>query len=415
MAAVSGSSEAPTTLPLDAAPRESATPYGGRLFPLKRRTVGMLVIPLVAAAVAGCSSGTVSTPNDPDAALSAQLHKLTSMPEGPPGAIALVQVGPRTNVMTSGAGDVASKQAITADDTIRIASVSKAFNGAIVLGLVSKGALSLDATIGKVLPTLPAAWSAVTVAQLLQHESGVPDYIKNPTFLKEFQADPQQVLTPVQLLGFVTNEPLLFKPGSKYDYSDSDNIILGLMVEAVTNGAYDAALAQYVTQPLGLSMTTLPPNSALPSPYVHGYNVSSSAAPDDVSMVLNPGLAWASGGMVSTPAELNTFIRAYAGGKLVNTATRTGQLRFVAGGSGPPGPGKNAAGLGIYRYTTKCGTVYGHTGNLPGYTIFAASNLNGTRSVVVAVNTQLQDEKGNKPFKALRHAEQLAVCAALKT
>jgi D-alanyl-D-alanine carboxypeptidase len=375
----------------------------------------MLVIPLVAAALAGCSSGKTSTPKNPDAALSTQLHKLTSMPDGPPGAIALVQVGSQTSVMTAGAGDVTTKQPITADDTIRIASVSKAFNGATVLALVSKGSLTLDTTIGQVLPTLPTAWSAVTVAQLLQHESGVPDYIKNPTFVKEFQADPQQVLTPMQLLGFVTNEPLSFKPGSKYGYSDSDNIILGLMVEAVTNGTYDGALAQYVTQPLGLSMTTLPSSSTLPSPYVHGYSVSSSAAPEDDSMVLNPSLAWASGGMVSTPAELNTFVRAYAAGKLFNAATRTGQFRFVSGDSGPPGPGKNAAGLGIYRYTTKCGTVYGHTGNLPGYTTFAASNSNGTRSVVVAVNTQLQDQKGSKPFKALRHADMLGVCAALKT
>lgn len=388
-----------------------------------RRAVVVLLILIVSAAGAGCSAAKSapstptkpSTPTNPDAALSAQLKKLTSMPDGPPGAIALVDIGGQPNVITAGVGDVTSKQAITADDTVRIASVSKAFSGAIVLGLVSKGALSLDDTVGKVLPTLPAAWSAVTVAQLLQHESGVPDYIKNPTFLKEFQTDPQQVLTPTQLLGFVANESLLFTPRSKYSYSDSDNVILGLMVEAVTDGTYDAALQQYVTQPLGLSITTLPASSALSSPYLHGYSVSSGEAPEDVSMVLNPGLAWASGGMISTPSELNTFMRAYASGKLLNAATRTSQLRFVAGDSGPPGPGKNGAGLGIYRYSTKCGTVYGHTGNLPGYTIFAASNLSGTRSVVVVVNTQLQDKKGNKPFTVLRHAEGLGVCAALKT
>lgn len=378
----------------------------------------MLVMAFATFMVASCSNGapsTSSTTSDPTAALSAQLHKLTGMPEGPPGAIALVQIGGQMHVVTAGVGDVASKQPVTVGETFRIASVSKAFNGAIVLALVSKGVLSLGDTVAKVLPTLPAAWSAVTVAQLLQHTSGVPDYIKNPTFLEQFQADPQQVLTPMQLLDFVADEPLLFTPGSRYDYSDSDNIILGLMAEAVTHDTYDAALAQYVSQPLGLSITSLPANSALTEPYFRGYSVSPGTAPEDVSTVLNPGLAWASGGMISTPAELNTFIRAYASGKLLNDATGAGQRQFVAGSSGPPGPGENSAGLGIYRYTTTCGVVYGHTGNLPGYTTFAASNLSGTRSVVVVVNTQLQDKPGNQPFKALRQAEALGVCAALTT
>ena len=145
------------------------------------------------------------------------------------------------------------KQAPTSNDSARIASVSKAYNGAITLALVSQGSLSLTDTVGGILPTLPRAWAMVTVAQLLQHTSGMPDYIKDPTFLKELQANPQQVLTPTQLLGFVANEPLLFTPGSKYDYSDSDNIILGLMDEAASKGTYEAALEHFVTTPLGLS------------------------------------------------------------------------------------------------------------------------------------------------------------------
>jgi D-alanyl-D-alanine carboxypeptidase len=253
----------------------------------------------------------------------------------------------------------------------------------------------------------------VTLAQLLDHTSGVPDYITQPAFLNELRTDPQVSLTPRQLLGYVAGEPLAFPPGSRYDYSDSDNIVVGLMVEAVTHEPYDTALARYVTGPLGLTGTSLPADAQLSAPFVHGYDVEPGQAPEDVSSSLNPALAWASGGMVSTPGELNAFMRAYAGGRLTDAVTRLRQLRFVAGDSGPPGPGTNAAGLGIYRYDTRCGTVYGHTGNFPGYTAFAAADRTGTRSVVVVANTQLNDKAGGTAFTELRRVFTLGVCAAL--
>ena len=281
--------------------------------------------PTAAPASAAVTNAHVDTLN----AFSASLHKLVTMPGGPPGAVAIVQVGPAVHVIVAGTGDVASSQPPTADDTVRIASVSKAFNGAVTLALVGRHRLSLSDTVGKVLPALPHVWSAATVTQLLQHTSGVPDYIKDPVFLKQLQADPLQSLTPTQLLGFVANEPLLFAPGSKYDYSDSDNIILGLMDEAVTGGTYESALATYVTEPLSLARTVLPANANLATPYLHGYDVSGAAVPDDVSTFLNPGLAWASGGMLSTPRELNTFIRAYASGTLFTASAHARQLTFV--------------------------------------------------------------------------------------
>ena len=366
---------------------------------------------LLASCSSASSSTTTTTP--PTQALSAALHQLVAMKDGPPGAIALIQTGSAPTTLTAGVGNTTTKAPIGEGDVVRIASVSKAFNGAIALALVSRGKLSLDDTIGSVVPTLPAAWSTVTLAQLLHHTSGVPDYIKSPAFLKELQADPEASMTPTQLLGFVADQPLLFTPGSKYDYSDSDNIIVGLMVEAATSSTYESQLASIVTGPLHLAETSMPTSSALTEPFVHGYAVEEGHAPEDVSSSLNPVLAWASGGMLSSAADLNTFMRAYAKGSLFDAATRARQLRFVPGESGPPGPGTNEAGLGIYRYQTSCGTVLGHTGNFPGYTLFAASNAAGTRSAVVFVNTQLNPQSTPKPSAALRHVDELAVCAAL--
>jgi len=354
-----------------------------------------------------------ASPNrEPSTGLSRALLRLVSMPGGPPGAIALVQVGGHTQVTTAGVGNTVTKAPISPDDTVRIASVSKAFSGAVALALVTRGRLSLDDTIAQRLPYLPKTWGRVTLGQLLHHTSGLPDYIKSTAFLDLLKADPHAELSPIQLLGYVTHKHPVFTPGSRYGYSDSDNIVVGLMVEAVTHGTYEAALARYVTGPLDLTKTTLPANADLSEPYIHGYAVEAGTTPHDISTYLNPGLAWASGGMLSTAAELNTFVRAYVRGSLTDPATRHEQFRFVPGSSGPPGPGANSAGLAVFRYRTECGTVYGHTGNFPGYTLFTAATSDGSRSVTVIVNEQLNDNPVTPVFTQLRLVDGLGVCAA---
>ena len=147
----------------------------------------------------------------------------------------------------------------------------------------------------------------------------------------------------------------------------------------------------------------------MPSPFVHGYE-----GKEDVSQSLNPTFSWASGGLVSVPLDLNRFVRGYAGGKLFRGATRAAQLAFRQGQSEPAGPGRNDAGLGIFRYRTGCGTMYGHTGNTPGYTALIASSADGRRSLVVQVNTELNRGRGGpKAFQALREVFSLGICAAL--
>ena len=128
-------------------------------------------------------------------------------------------------------------------------------------------------------------------------------------------------------------------------------------------------------------------------------------------------MAWASGGIVSTPPNHNDFIRGYVGDDLFDRRSRAQQRRLVEGGhSELPDPGKNSAGLAVFRYETKCGTVWGHTGNIPGYTQFMAATLDSSRSVIVFVNEQLTTQAGAPGvFPALRAAQRCAVRAALAT
>ncbi|HSK83233.1 MAG TPA: serine hydrolase domain-containing protein [Rubrobacter sp.] len=402
---------------------------------MRRRLAALVVgtaIAVVMVAVAGVawaqdektvSAAGAAKAKGPDAKLDRTLKRLVAMRGGPPGVIAVIQRGERRYVHTFGVANVETGRRMRVDDRMRIASAAKAFSGAVALSLVSKGELSLDDTIGERLSDLPepppSAWSDVTLRQLLNHSSGLPDFSQSDAFRDALLASLTQAPLPEKLLTYAYDlnrgEPL-FEPGTRYRYSNSDNIAVALMVEDATGKTYEEQLKKQVYEPLGLRKTSLPRGANLREPYIHGYDNDPSEQPrEDVSELVAAGWAWASGGIVSTPADLNAFIRGYVGGKLFDSGTRSQQRRVLrGGGSEPPGPGDNSAGLAIFRYETKCGTVWGHTGNTLGYTQFMAASSDGRRSVTVSINSQNVPNEGVPAvFKALRQAEERAVCAAL--
>jgi D-alanyl-D-alanine carboxypeptidase len=357
-----------------------------------------------------------ASPKRADARLDRALEDLVEMDGGPPGVAAIIDRGGRTRLHRGGVGSVPTERPFRKRDHMRIFSVAKSFSGAVALSLVDRGSLSLDDTIGEVLPSLPAAWSDVTLREALNHTAGLPDYIKSPEFAAEFSANPRQYLSPLQLIAFVADEDLNFPAGSRYEYSDTDNIVVGLMAEAVSPGApYWRLLRRLVYKPLGMKQTSLPDGFQMPTPFIHGYALELGQPPADVSQALGMSGAWASGGIVSTPADLNRFIRGYGGGALFGKAVRRHQFEFVGGGeSQPPGPGPNSAGLGIFRYEARCGTVFGASGNGPGYVQVTATTRNGRRSMTVSANSQFSPTTGAPGvFDRLRRAYELAVCAAV--
>ncbi|MGW3324092.1 serine hydrolase domain-containing protein [Streptomyces virginiae] len=398
-------------MPTRARARRSRLRTGLSATVLTAAALGGLLQPAQAAGDPGPGDG----PGRHDKGLQRQLDGLVAQDDGPPGVIALLTRGDRTQVYTAGVGDIATGRPPHPDDHMRIASIAKAFSGAVALQLVDQGLLSLDDTIGERLPDQPEAWHAVTLRQLLQHTSGLPDFSTAPRFLEILNADPRHVFDPRTLLDFVADKPLLFAPGSLYEYSNSDNIAVALMAEAVTDRRYEDLLKELVYRPLGLHRTSLPLGYRLPRPYLHGYDVQPPAEPEDISEALGASGVWASGGIVSTPKELGTFIRAYGGPSMLSEKTRKEQLTFRPGDSSEPaGPGTNAAGLAIFQYTTRCGVLYGHTGNFPGYTQLAATTPDGTRSLTFSINTQTS--KSNKPalLARLRTVQENFVCALLK-
>jgi D-alanyl-D-alanine carboxypeptidase len=375
---------------------------------MRRGTAGalalLIVVVLATAAPAAARTG--------GGALQRQLDALVEADGGPPGAIVTLRRGSHTTVLTAGVADTQSGRPPRVRDHMRIASVAKAFSGAVALNLVARGRLDLDDTIGEVRPDLPDAWSAVTLRQLLDHTSGLPDYTKSDGFIAQFQDDPGGFVSPSTIIGWVADDSLVFTPGSDYEYSNTDNIVVGLMAEKVTGRSYGRLLREIVFEPLRLRETSFPTTPALPRPFIHGYVVEPGAAPEDVSTLLSPSGAWASGAIVSTPKDLNAFIRGYLGARLFPAWLQRQQLRFVSGGeSSPPGPGENSAGLAVFRYRTRCGTVYGHTGNFPGYVQFAAASRDGSRAVTTSLNIPAPT---GALLARLRAMQETAVCVLLR-
>jgi D-alanyl-D-alanine carboxypeptidase len=372
-----------------------------------------LLCVLLSLAVVGSFTAAVASASQvsrSDRALDRSLKRLVARPDGPPGAIAVIQRGRHREVHSAGVANVKTAGRMTATRHMRIASTSKAFSGAAALRLVDEGLLSLNDTIGKLLPDLPRRWHPVTLRELLAHTSGVPDYTGSREFQQAVGESPTKAPPPRALLDYAEKR-LRFPPGSRYEYSNSDNVVIGLMVQKVTGASYERVLAEKVFRPLGLARTLMPDGVVVPSPFTHGYTRDTSGALEDESQVIAfGGWAWASGGLVSTPGDLNRFIRGYVRGRLFGGAARGAQYRFVAGGqSDPPGPGNNGAGLALFRYRTRCGTVFGHTGSITGYTQLMAANRTGRRSIVFSINLQAQGSL----IPALRRAEVHAVCAAL--
>ncbi len=353
------------------------------------------------------------------AELDEALAELVAMPGGPPGAVAVVQIGDHRTFRSAGVADVVTRAQPSIHHRMRIASVSKAFSGAVALSLVDKKKLSLTDTIGGLLPALPTAWAKVTLRQLLNHTSGLPDITASSEFIQAVMASPDKAPPPERLLPLLARLPLAFSPGTRYAYSNSDNFAVALMIQAVTGRSYTTVLAERVLRPLKLTQTQLPAGVDIARPTLRGYDFSDDGTLEDVTAALAAGWAWSSGGVVSTPADLNTFIRAYVAGDLYGARTKAEQQRlFIPGAeSSPPGPGHNSASLALFRYETPSGTMYGHTGNTFGYTQFAAASPNGRRSATVAMTLQRSSTSSGQAlsvFHALQRTEEAAMRLALR-
>jgi D-alanyl-D-alanine carboxypeptidase len=279
------------------------------------------------------------------------------------GGIAAVRDGTHLTRSTAGYSDVDTKAGFAPKTHVRAASITKTFVAATILQLVAEGKLALDAPIETYLPGRVHGKgihaNAITLRQLLRHQSGLPEYFDSDT---PVPADP---VTADQLLDAALDRPVQFAPGSALKYTNTNYVIAGMIIEKVTGHPAADEITKRIIVPLGLPDTYFPApgDTGLRAPFAHGYEVVDGKRKDVTAF--NASAAGMSGSLISTNEDTATFITALLDGRVIPSA----QLREMMDTVDWPDAGAGFHyGLGLTSVDLDCGVkVWGHGGDIEGY------------------------------------------------
>ncbi|MFC8709813.1 serine hydrolase domain-containing protein [Streptomyces sp. NPDC057197] len=310
--------------------------------------------------------------------------------DGMPAALATVKGRDgRSRTYTAGVGDLATGSRVPVDGQIRAGSNTKAFTAVVVLQLVAEGKVGLDASVDTYLPGLVRGDGIdgrhITVRQLLQHTSGLPEYMDAPA-LTDFTTIQYRYFEPRELLDGALAQKAHFAPGTQWEYSNTNYLVAGLLIQKVTGRPFGEEVTKRVIDRIGLRHTYVPATgeTALREPHPHGYLNTGPDAPLIDYTEMDSSMAWSAGAVVSTNTDLNTFYSALLAGRLL-PAAQLAQMRTTVPAE-LLGPGVRY-GLGIQSRPLSCGgLVWGHGGTSVGYRTRGGVTEDG-RAVDIAVTT----------------------------
>ncbi|ANW17590.1 serine hydrolase domain-containing protein [Streptomyces clavuligerus] len=294
---------------------------------------------------------------------------------------------------TAGVADRTTGKPRKANEHFRIGSITKTFVATVLLQLEAEGRLSLDDTVERHLPGLIRDGGndgrKITVRQLLNHSSGLPEYLRNQTFydryinLPGFLENRYTQHSPADLVrtGMALGQD--FAPGTRFSYSNTGYIVAGMIVEKVTGNRYEDEIRERIAEPLKLRGTGSPGTATgIPRPSARGYGVGPDGTLHDLTE-LSPTVAWSAGDMISTTADLNRFFGALLGGKVLPKK----QLNAMKTTLPDPNGFIEGYGLGLYTTTTKCGTkLWGHAGGIMGWGADAVTTEDGRHTLAASAN-----------------------------
>ncbi|PEO77153.1 serine hydrolase domain-containing protein [Bacillus toyonensis] len=319
---------------------------------------------------------------------------------GYPGILANISKGGKTWSYAAGIADVRTKKPMKADFRFRIGSVTKTFIATVLLQLSGEKRLNLDDSIEKWLPGVIQGngydGNQITIRQILNHTSGIADYMNS----KDFDImDTKKSYTAEEFVKMGISLPPEFAPGKGWSYSNTGYVLLGILIEKVTGNSYAEEIENRIIEPLDLSNTFLPGNSSVipGTKHARGYiQLDGASELKDVTYI-NPGSS--DGDMISTADDLNKFFSYLLSGKLLKEQQLNQMLTTV-----PTDREGTGYGLGIVEFKLPNGvSVWGHRGSVLGFSTFVGGTLGGKHTL--AVNLNSFNFSNPDPFKSILLAE----------
>jgi D-alanyl-D-alanine carboxypeptidase len=368
-----------------------------------RKVILFFVVCLLSAGVVQAQAAGANT-TELKTALQLKLDEWHKAGSFPGATLGVVLANGESFSLAVGYSDRNSKTAMKPTDRMLAGSVGKTFAAATALQLIKEGKIKLDDKIEKYLghepwfSRLPNA-KAITVRQLMNHTSGLVRYEFKEQFTKDLTANPEKVWKPAELVAYLLDEKPPFEAGKGWDYSDTNYIVLGMIIEKVTGRKFYDEANRRLIKPLKLT-DTIPQDGPRLKGVVQGYagpnNPFGGTDPMIVNgkFAINPQFEWTGGGYASTAHDLARWAKMIYEGK----AFAPELLPQVVEGVAAPMLGRESKyGLGAIIRKTPAGTSYGHSGFFPGYMTDMMYFPDHKIAVAVQVNTSVGRSLG-KPL-----------------
>lgn len=300
--------------------------------------------------------------------------------DGPVAGVSVAVVKGRDTIVMKGYGlaDIENEVPATAQTVYRIGSITKQFTSAGIMRLVDEGKLSLDDTLGKMLPSVPARWSGVTLRRLLNHTSGIRSYTGiGPRWLRRWRED----MSPDTIVGLVRDDTLDFRPGARWSYNNTGYVLLGMIIERASGKPYARYLEEEFYKPLGLSQTYYCSQKPIIKHRAQGYDMSARQLTN--TEYLSMTQPFSAGALCSTVGDLVAWQRALVGGRIVKPASYVTMTTPESLTDGKPLT--YGYGLGVGKLETH--RKVSHGGGINGFITDLAYYPDDTLHVVVLANT----------------------------
>ncbi|MFE6499271.1 serine hydrolase domain-containing protein [Kitasatospora sp. NPDC057738] len=368
-----------------------------------------LTVLLVAAAALGVGSLPASAvpATGPKDVVRAGLERLVADDRYPAAMASTTIAGGRVRNYTAGVADLRTGAKVPVDGQVRAGSNTKTYAAVVVLQLVGEGKVELDAPIDRYLPGLVRGEGidgrAITVRQLLQHTSGLPNYTDD-LFEAVFGEGRHHYYQPRDLLDLALAHKALFAPGTKWSYSNTNYVLAGLLIEKVTGRPFSEQITKRVIDRIGLRHTYFPGvgEEGIREAHPHGYHAPTTGGPLTDVTELDGSWGWAAGQLVSTPSDLNRFFSALMGGRLLGPAQLAEMkttVRMPDEAASSPG---EEYGLGLSRRPLSCGGVaWGHGGAMPGFHTLPGVTEDGRAATIAVTANIAPGPKSVEHFQAM--------------